>query len=66
MKGHLNLQNTRERREGQCSVEVQRVLGETCVVSCEQEEKEFEGTLLGRPQAKSCKEGEEGRSTLKT
>jgi len=66
VKGHLYLQNTRERREGQCSVEVQRVPGETCVVSCKQEEKEFEGTLLGRPQAKLCKEGEEGRSTLET
>lgn len=66
MKGHLYLQNTREGREGQCSVEVQRVLGETCVISCKQEEKEFEETHLGRPQAKFCKEGEEGRSTLET
>lgn len=66
MKGHLYLQDTRQRREGQCSVEVERVLGETCVVSCKKEEKEFERTLLGRPQAKLCKEGEEGRSTLET
>ena len=42
------------------------MLGETCVISCKKEEKKFERTLLGRPQAKLCKEGEEGRSTLET